>query len=230
MKEKIIAAIKAKFSAVNLSKKRLDAIAAVIEKKVIDDETRIDATLDAFNEYNPIADVAKFDDQQRNLEKQVKEAAKTTPPIKREETPAATATDDDTPTWAKALIEQNKTLQTDLAALKGEKIADSMKAKATEKLKDVPAAFWGKRPMPETDELLDAFVTEVKTDYAGFTKEYTDQGLGKMKTPPAASGTGGQAARVSADTQKFMESQKAKGVTGINISGPVPTTAAPAKV
>ena len=78
MKEKIIASIKAKFPAVNLSKARLDAIAAILEKKVTD-ESEIDAKLDEFNEYNPLADIAKQDDAMRNMQNKLKTAGQQNP-------------------------------------------------------------------------------------------------------------------------------------------------------
>jgi len=227
-KDKIIAAIKAKYPAINLSKKRLDAIAAKIEEKVIDDETKIDAAIDTYNDYNPIADIAKQDDIQRNLEAKVKAAT----PKKEEKTePVKPATeevvDDGTPAWAKALIEQNKTLATGLAALQGEKVASTMRAKATEKLKEIPASFWAKATLPQKEEDLDAFVTEVQTDYTAFTQELTNKGLAQFQTPAAgaaaAGGAGGAAGTASktvspevkayAEQQQKQREQQAKSKT-----------------
>jgi len=218
-KDKIIAAIKAKYHAINLSKKRLDAIAAKIEEKVIDDETKIDAALDTFNEYNPIAEIAKQDDITRGLEAKVKAVA-TPKKDDKTETPqkpaAEEAADDGTPAWAKALIEQNKTLAQDLAAIKGEKAANSMRSKATEKLKDIPASYWGKWPLPEKDEDLDAFVADVETGYQALTKDLTDQGLAVMQIPKTGGGVnggGGGADKnskvVSPEVKAYVEQQKA---------------------
>jgi hypothetical protein len=184
MKEKIIAAIKAKFPAINLSKKRLEAIAAKIETKVIDDETKIDAAIDAFNDFNPIADIAKTDDTIRNLEAK----AKAPTPKKDElpEPPAPPVITDDTPEWAKAMIEQNKILAQGLSALQGEKIAGTIRQKATDKLTGIPASYWGKRVLPDKEEDLEAFITDVQTDYEGFKKELTDQGLSVLPAPKGA--------------------------------------------
>ena len=108
MKEKILAAIKAKFPNVNLSKKRLDAIAAKIEAKITD-ENEIDAKLDEYNDYNPLADLAKEDDRVRNLEAKAKAAQ----PAPKDDTPADEPdplADPATPEWAKSLIKQNQEL------------------------------------------------------------------------------------------------------------------------
>ena len=111
MKEKIIASIKAKFPAVNLSKARLDAIAAILEKKVTD-ENEIDAKLDEFNDYNPFADIAKQDDAMRNMQNKLKTAGQQNPTKKdsnhnQEDGGDPKDDDDDTPPWAKALMKSN---------------------------------------------------------------------------------------------------------------------------
>jgi len=214
MKEKIIAAFKVKYPGINLSKKRLDAIAAKIEAKVIDDETKIDAALAAMDEVYPFADIAKDDDKVRTLEAKLKTPAGETPAQKaaREAAEAAAAleTDKDTPAWAKALIEQNKTLAQDLAAIKGEKVANTIKGKATELLKEVPVSYWGKRAIPDTEEALQDFVTEVTADYATFKKEMTDQGLSVLSAPKTGTGGGDGAKAVSPEIKAFADKQAAQ--------------------
>lgn len=214
MKEKIIAAFKVKYPGINLSKKRLEAIAIKIEAKVIDDETKIDAALAAMDEVYAFADIAKDDDKVRTLEAKLKTPAGETPAEKaaREAAEAAEAlkVTDDTPAWAKALIEQNKTLAQDLAAIKGEKVASTIKGKATELLKDVPVSYWGKRPIPESEEALQDFVTEVTTDYATFKKEMTDTGLSFLSAPRTGAGGGDAAKAVSPEIKAFAEKQAAQ--------------------
>lgn len=53
----------------------------------------------------------------------------------------------DTPDWAKALIEEVKTL-------KAEKAQSGIKAKAADKLKDIPASYYEKRTMPERKKIV----------------------------------------------------------------------------
>lgn len=213
MKEKILAAIKAKFPAINLSKKRLEAIAAIIEKKVIDDETKIDAALATYDEYNPIAEIAKQDDAMRTLEAHKKaNPGKKEDPIKPAD-PVVPVLDDTTPEWVKLLVEQNKKLAESVTAILGKEAQTSMRTKAIEKLKDVPASYWGKRPLPEKDEDLDAFVTDVQTDYTAFTKEMTDNGFKMVPRPasgtPPAGGGGGDDKTVSPEIKAFAEKQAA---------------------
>lgn len=199
MKEKIIAAIKAKYPAVNLSPKRLDAIAAILEPKVTD-ETLIDAQLDAFNDFNPIAEIAKTDDRIRSLEAKTKTPGQPKTPTDKKDEDAPPTPVDDTPAWAKPLIETVK-------ALVGEKQQSTIKAKLAEKLKDVPESYWVKRLLPEKDEEIDAFIADVTNDFGAFTKEITDKGIGVIPKP----GAGGKAA----DTKEATKEEVAEVVSAI---------------
>lgn len=205
MKEKILAAIKLKFPNVNLSQKRLDAIAAKVEAKVIDDETKIDATLDALNEIYPMADIAKDDHIRSTLEGKLKATQK-----KKEETPQddpIQEPDADTPAWAKALIEQNKKLSEGLAAIQGEKVANTIKGKASELLKDIPVSYWGKRAIPDKEEGIEAFVAEVTADYTQFKQDLTNQGLSVLSAPKAAGGGAATTKTINPDIKAFVEKQ-----------------------
>lgn len=226
MKEKILAAIRAKFPSVTLSKKRLDSIAAIIEGDVIDDETRIDAALTTYNKYNPIADMAKQDADLRGLNKKVGEleaGKKTTTdkPAAKDEVPV----DDDTQPWAKSLIESNRAMADRLAKMEVEKTGSAIRAKATEMLnekgKEVPASYWGKRALPEKEEDLEAFATEVRTDYAAFTKEMTDKGLSIFSAPRTGTQVATGTKTVNPQVKEFMESKKgAAPVSGAAVAAP----------
>jgi len=209
IKDAILAAIKTKFPAVNLSKKRLDAIAAKIEAKVIDDETKIDAALTTFDEYNPLAEMAKTDDAIRNYQAKEKDKDKDKKTgDEKTETPSEKATreaaeakaaadaasaDKDTPPYVKQMMEQFASIKGELAAIKGEKTVSTIKGKiaAALKEKDVPEKFYGKWKLPETEEGIDAFVKEVETDYSEFAQAQTDKGFSVMKPPKGGNGQGG---------------------------------------
>lgn len=149
LKIKIAARLKAKAAGVNLSQKRVELIVARAEKGGLTDEsddTAIDAQLDIINELTPFTELASLDDHQRAKDKKTaddKEAArlkaieegKTTEP----ELPA------DTPEWMKTFIAtqtaNNKALQEQIAAIKGEKVTTTRSQAAAEKLKDAPEWF-----------------------------------------------------------------------------------------
>lgn len=194
MKEKIIASIKAKFPAVNLSKARLDAIAAILEKKVTD-ENEIDAKLDEFNEYNPLADIAKQDDAMRNMQNKLKTAGQQNPTKNNSNdnqyAPGDPIDDDkDTPPWAKALMKSNNVLLEKVQQLEGEKTKSSIQKAIADKLKEIPGNYWNKRAIPQKEDDIDQFVIDVQADYADFQKELVEQGIAVHPAPVGGSGSG----------------------------------------
>lgn len=184
MKEKIIAAIKEKFPAVNLSKKRLDAIAATLEDKVTD-ETQIDAKLDEFNIYNPFTEIARNDDAMRNMEAKLKS--------KQEPPPAPSPGNDEKLDMLKQLSESIKALTEKVSGFEAEKTKGSIRTKVTDQLKDIPASYWGKRALPEKDDDIETFVEDVKNDFTSFTKEITEAGIALHPLPGGGIGSGGGA-------------------------------------
>lgn len=195
--EKIIAAFKIKFPGINLSKTRLAAIAAKIEAKVIDDETKIDAELDAMNGYVSFADMAKEDDRVRTLESKLKPVPKNETPeekLAREQKEALeTKVDDpDMPAWAKQIIASNQTLTNELRTIKAKEALGTIKGKLqAELLKDIPVSYWGKRAIPEKEEDVQAFVDDVTNDYTTFKQEMSDKGLAILSEPPGGGAGGG---------------------------------------
>lgn len=211
MKEKILAAIKQRFPAINLSKKRLEQISAKIESMVIDDDTKVDAALDQYNNFNPLVDIAKADDTQRNLEAKLKVATqqKTKDDIVN---PEPQNDDPETPVWAKSLIESNKLLSAKLQAIEGKEHQQTIKQKATSLLKEIPASYWNKRALPENEDKLDDFITDVQTDYKSFTQEMTDKGLTHIPVPGGGNHQVKKEA-VSPEVRAFAEKQAKSDTT-----------------
>lgn len=182
MKEKIIAAIKAKYPAINLSKKRLEAIAAKIETLVIDDETKIDASVEALNTYGQLDDLAKSDDTTRDLQTKLKATQK----------PDDTKPDSGDPAKPEdATAKMLATLLQEVQSLKADKSKGEMLTKATEKLKDVPASYWNNWSLPEKEDDLDAFAAKVTDGYNAFVKEAVDKGLKINQAPKSGVPAGG---------------------------------------
>lgn len=188
-KDKIIAAFKLKYPGVNLSKTRLAAIATRIEAKIIDDESKIDGALAAMDDAYPFTEIAKDDDKIRTLEAKSNKTNPADPKKTEDPKPAADPViDPDVPSWAQALLQSNKTLTEKLAAIEGEKTVTTLRKKAAEKLKDIPEVFWSKRALPENEEGLEAFVTEVTTDFGTFNQDRVNNGLAAVGAPKAAAG------------------------------------------
>jgi hypothetical protein len=186
MKEKIISQLKAKYPGVNLSKARLDAIADKLSPKITE-ESQIDAKLDELNEIFPFADIAKQDDRVRTLEAKTKEPPKPADTNQQNQQPSADQPPaDDTPAWAKALMEEVRTLKT-------EKQQQTIQAKLNEKLKGVPPVFFKGR-IPDSEDKIETVAAEILADYTAFQQDSINAGLETGKRPA----TGG----ASADTSK----------------------------
>lgn len=196
MKEKIIAAIKAKFPALNLSKAWLENIATKLETKITD-ENEIDAKIDELNSLFPIEDIAKQDDSLRNLGTRIKQLQQQQQPPKKKEgektDPLANGGDENDPN--NKIVELLTQLTQKVSNLEKEKLQTNVQSKATELLKDVPASYWNKRQLPEDAEKLQEFVDEVKTDWTAFQKDLTDQGLGTISGKPGGGSGGGGATK-----------------------------------
>jgi hypothetical protein len=185
---------KAKTWGVNLSTKRIDALADRLHKKNPDltDEADHDSRIDDLNEITPLEDMAKQDDRIRSLETK----SKAQPPKKEEQTsddddeeddddkttPAKPKSkknkkDEEPPAWAKSLIATVEGLSKD-------KTQTSIQAKIATMLKDkVPAKFYAKRTLPESEDDLDDFIAEVETDWTELKQDQVNAGLGSLGNP-----------------------------------------------
>jgi hypothetical protein len=212
MKDQIVAKFKAKFPAVTLSNKRLDEIADRLSKKVTNEE-EIDAKLDEMNELLPFADIQKSDDKIRDLNGKLKATTKDT--TSQDQSTSTTTQDkaDDTPAWAKALVDSNKQLADKLAVMEKEKLQQTMLQKigAHEKLKAIPESrrniLLKGRALPEKDEDLETFVDGFKADYDAFVTEENNEGLINGHKP-AGGGSSGPKPGISSDMKEYLAAKK----------------------
>jgi hypothetical protein len=170
------AQLKAKSTAAGaptISNARLEAMASKLNAKFPDltDPTEHDAKIDDFYDAEMFKEIQALDDFQKA--KAAREAKKKEPE-KKEEKKDEEKTDDDVPAWAKTLIEQNKTLSEKVAGIEKEKTQGSIRQQLQNKLKDVPASIWSKRQLPESEDAIEAFITEVQEDYK---TDFVDKGL-----------------------------------------------------
>jgi hypothetical protein len=98
--------------------------------------------------------------------------------------------DEDTPKWAKDLIESNKTLSNKLAALEGDKITTTRKQKLEAIITKLPDNL--KKPYNRiavkdmTDEEFEALTTEISTEVEGLVADVNAKGA--VFSKPAAGG------------------------------------------
>jgi|GEM_PF-5896465 len=179
LKTQVKALLKSKFSGVQLSNERVDAIAKWVDGKT-EKEDEIDGLLDQFNEINPVADLAKQDDRIRTLEAQAKSKGKEEekPGEKKEEEEKK---DEDDP--MKALLEELRTLKTDIQSIKKDKTVTSYKSKAAEALKEIPEKLRNQvlvtieKMSFENDEEFDTYIS----DWTGSVEGIKEVTFGKDK-------------------------------------------------
>jgi hypothetical protein len=231
MKEKILAAINAKFLGVKLSKKRIEQITKFVEEEVIDDESKIEAALTLFNKINPVADLAKTDAEIRGLNKKVGELEGGVKPKKDGDESAATGKsekdDNDEgekiPKWAADMAKE-------LKEIRAEKAVTTTRDKLAQDLKDIPGALWQKRQMPTSEEEYTAFVDDVKADHAALKKDGLIQDLKNVGNPGGGQQQQQQngSKEVPAELKTALQGAIKKPATVMTISGPVTQVTAPA--
>lgn len=218
---------KAKALGVNLSTKRIDAIADRLHKRNPDltDDAEHDTRIDELHELQPLDEIAKADDRIRDLEAKAKgPAPKKKEPELAEDEDDDEAGDDDTkagkakgkkkpsdeppPAWAKALMQTVETLAKD-------KTHSSIQSKISARLKDkVPEKFYNKRALPDSEDDLDAFIEDIENDWTDLQQEQTNEGLAKSGKPlgggehNAADHTTASDKNVRANVDKFFAKDK----------------------
>lgn len=182
MKQKISELIKAKHPKLTIPKKILDAAVAKIESKCGEDETLIEAQIEIYEDFNPIADQVR---QHSQLATALAKASgtstnDTTPADETTVTAETTPKPDDT---ANTL----KTILAEIAGLKAEKQATTIREKVATALKEKSIAndFWSEWALPAKDEDIPAFVDKVDAKHSAFTQSLADQGI-LSTTPPKA--------------------------------------------
>ncbi len=190
MKTKIIERFKAKFG-LNIPNKRLEEIAGKLESKITD-QTEIDAKLEEWNEFYPFAELAKaYDDAAR-----LANTKPTSPPVQQPvELPNAVKESfQETPEWAKALIDSHKILQEQVADLSKEKITAGRTAALKEALNGSAAFFIDKtlkdfaRMTFENQEAFSQYLQEVKEAQKDLDQISANANLGKDKPNTALGG------------------------------------------
>lgn len=208
--EQIKARLKVLFPKANLSAKRMDALVAKLCLKPADDadDTAIDVVLNDANDFISFEDIAKEDDRIRTLEANQKPKEVQTPAeieaarveaerLKNHGTPQP----DDTPAWAKALIDSNKKLNDDLEAMKTGKITESKKQTA-QSLLDKSEVLKGMKPEIKAGWVARIDVnseTSIEDQISALETEYTDitQGLADNSQYSGAAPRGGADAKPS---------------------------------
>jgi hypothetical protein len=214
MKQKIIARLKEKFSGVNLSNTRLDAIADKLAPKITD-ETQIDAKLDELNEILPFTEIAKQDDRVRTLEAELKKPKPGPQPTPTPDPPKPA--DDGTPEWAKALIQQNQAMAQKIEQLESRTTAEKLNATLVGILKEkkVPESYYHVaitgRTFKDSEE-VNNFANTLVESYTKYNQELVNEGL-KQQPPPVMGKVTDHEKEVSPMMSEYLKSKEGEKKT-----------------
>lgn len=119
---------------------------------------------------------------------------------------------DEIPAWAQALIDSNKTLSDQLAAIKGEKLTDTRRSKLETLLKGTKSFGESKlrdfrRMKFDTDDDFDEFFSEVEADLKAFNQERANAGLEKLGLP-----VGGDNTRKKEEKTEVLSEDEVKAI------------------
>ncbi len=211
-KQQVFVRLKLKLKAFGFNKKELMSVAAKIADNLTsaddasdeDVNAEIDTQIDAVLPYlqvsqsfanRVIEENRKKNDDDETDDDDDDEPSNTTnrQAGSNKKNPKAKGKNDDAPEWAKGLVQTVQTLNDEIAALKGEKVTTSRKAKLEAVLKD--SGTFGTRTLKsfskmnfENEEEFEEFLSEVTEDLKTYNQERADAGLSTMGTPPTAGG------------------------------------------
>ncbi|MBN8821281.1 MULTISPECIES: hypothetical protein [unclassified Spirosoma] len=195
MKEKLLAALKAKYKSLGFSDKAIAGVLGYLEKTVTE-EDKIDEAVDGVED---LLKAFQAEVDSRVSTAVAKAKAPAGDPQKKEgndpnpDTPANPPAD--APEWAKGLLTTVQTLAQEVSTLKSGKTADTRKSQLEDALKDSSDAF-KKITLKnfdlmnfDTDEKFNAFLESVKEDSADFVQTEANNGLSQSKPPVKSNGS-----------------------------------------
>ena len=208
-KQQVLLKLKPKVKAFGFNKKEVMGIAARIADNLTstddasdeDVNAEIEAAIDAVLPYLQVSQSfanrvieekrKKNDDDDETGDDDDDEPSNSTnrQPGSNKKNPKNRGKNDDTPEWAKGLVQTVQTLNDEIAALKGEKVTTTRKEKLESLLKD--AGTFGARTLKsfnkmkfENDEEFEEFYSEVEEDLKSYNQERADAGLSSLGNPP----------------------------------------------
>lgn len=218
MKAKIISKLKAKATAlgVNLSNVRINGLADKLDG-IITNEDDIDGEIDKLDQVLGFKELAALDDAKRNVDKKAAEEEDKKDPEKKD--PADPEKKDpeqkdDVPSWASALIESNKALQSELASIKAGNTSQTRRQQLEAKLKDAPERFKTQtlrnfdRIKLDSDDDFTNYLAEVEQDVADEVQAVSNAGLGGDNPGRGAGGGKLKDDEVSPAMKEILEQRK----------------------
>lgn len=202
LQQTVMSMLKPKVKAFGFSKKVVKSIAAEIADKLDIEEdasdedvnAKIDVAIEAVLPFMPMiqsqanSQLDEWKKAQTQNEDEDEDDDEDSKPKSTKSTKNKEKKSDEIPAWAQALIDSNKALNDQLAAIKGEKLTDSRRSKLEDLLKGTKSFGESKlrdfrRMKFETDDDFDEFFAEVEADLKSFNQERANAGLEKLGMP-----------------------------------------------
>lgn len=214
LKSKIITKLKekAKELGVNLSNVRINGLADKLDG-ILENEDDIDAEIDKLDQVLGFKELAQLDDAKRNADKKEaedkdksKDDSDKANPDKKDDDDKSDKDKDETPAWAQALIDTNKALQAEVAAIKAGNTTSSRRSTLEAKLKDAPEKFKARvlrdfaKMNLETDEDFTDYLADIEQDVADEIQAQSDAGLGG-DAPVGGIGGGGKGTKEASQAE-----------------------------
>ncbi|MDR1161263.1 MAG: hypothetical protein LBK45_02890 [Tannerellaceae bacterium] len=215
-KQQVLLKLKPKVKAFGFNKKEMMSVAAKIAGNLTSAEdaseedvnAEIDAAIDAVLPYlqvsqsfanRVIEDSRKKNDDDETDDDDDDESSKTNRQAgSNKKNQKNEGKSDDAPEWAKGMMQTIETLNSEIAALKGDKVTTTRRSKLETVLKDT--GTFGTRTLKsfgkmkfENDEEFEEFLSEVEDDLKAYNQERADAGLSEMTT--LAAGGGGKGSK-----------------------------------
>lgn len=209
-KQQVLLRLKPKVKAFGFNKKELMSVAAKIADNLtsVDDASNedvnaeIDTAIDAVLPYLQVSQSfanrvieenrkKNDDDDETDVDDDDSSNTQNRQSGSNKKNPQNKGKNDDTPEWAKGLVQTVQTLNDEIVALKGEKVTTNRRDKLESLLKD--AGTFGTRILKsfnkmkfENDEEFEEFYSEVQEDLKSYNQERADTGLSSLGDPPGA--------------------------------------------
>lgn len=214
-KAKVKERLKAKFPGVNLSQKRIDAIADKLKLPEDADDDAIDERLDELNDVFSFSDLARNDDRLRTEEAERKRKEQQDNPTQKpsDENPKTDPKTDSNPAdIAKIVAAAIAPLMQEVASLKAGKIGDTRKAQLEAKLNGLEGVNpkfkatvlknYGRMSF-EDDDAFETFLSEVEEDAKEYVQEEANTGLGGIARPASSAPSSANTKSIDAEIEAW---------------------------
>lgn len=194
MKEKILQALKTKYSNLGFSEKAFGGVAEYLATTITEEdkiETGISGVENLLKAFQSDAD--KIRTENANLKKQL-DKFKTTPKEEGKDDPKEKADNKEVPEWAKGLLESNKQLAEKLAAIESGKAADNRRAQLESQIEKASEGFKKNvlknfsRMQFKDDDDFNSYLEEVKADSEADVKEQETESFSYFPKPASSAG------------------------------------------